>query len=97
MLLHGLRESTQDIDMDVPEHFYREMLASDAPRKQLQDGNFAIAWNSKIDIHLGKKLSTEIVEGVGADSLEEVLQLKQRLNREKDQKDIVILKAYLGK
>jgi len=98
LLLLGLRKETEDIDMDVPADIFNKIRKRNLPEIVLSDGTIVIEYNKYVDVHLddGTKEHT-VIEDVGSWTIQEVLKLKNRLNRPKDQNDIKNIKEYLKK
>lgn len=96
LLLLGLRETTQDIDMGVSKPIFDNIRKKHYPEYKLQDGTIVIKYNRVIDLHLdhGYEQHT-IIDEVGSWTIQEVLRLKKRLNRPKDQQDIKNILAYI--
>lgn len=101
MLMHGLREQTDDIDTTVNEAVYAKIksklpkwavyedLAHPSGLKVLSVGPF--------DIHCMSHCVDDVVviDGVACQSLRDVLRLKEKLNRPKDQADIERIRKHL--
>ena len=103
MLMHKLRSSTDDIDTIVTEETYLKIKRTLKPWLYYEDpehfSGMKVMSIGPFDIHLAEVITDKIVmvEGVACQSLEDVLALKLRLNREKDQEDIRKIKAVLAK
>lgn len=101
LLMHGMREQTDDIDTTVnlaayerikkrlPKWAYYEDLNHPSGLTVLSVGPF--------DIHLNDHCTDKvvIVDGVACQSLRDVLRLKEKLNRPKDQADIERIRKHL--
>lgn len=107
MLIHDLREETHDLDVGLTtEAFERMMKRADA-----ENGGWGKAWKERrgtIETEFGEveffdkgeKLDEGIItieKGIACQKLEDILKMKEYLNREKDQKDIVKLRERLNK
>lgn len=103
LLMHKLRNSTDDIDATVTEETYLKIKRALKPWLYYEDhehpSEVLVLSIGPFDIHLEQTITDKIVmvEGVACQSLEDVLALKLRLNREKDQEDIRKIKAVLAK
>lgn len=96
MLFYGLREQTSDIDLHVNEEAFallsqtQNLVLLDEERRHYAIGD---------DIELYVTPQEDIVccqcEGVCIQTPQAVLELKKRLNRDKDQKDIRALELYI--
>lgn len=99
MVMLGLRESTEDIDMDVPEMvFHRIVIKHGLETKKISTScsNMLAKYDSVIDLHKSSGVPTMVVDGVRIWKPSFILQFKEKLNRDKDQKDISVLREYLG-
>ena len=104
MLMHGLRESTQDIDLTVNKRVWDKFVELGFEVKVLPDcglvkGISLISVTENIDIHLsdvdysGKLL---LENNIYFRDLNTTLNDKILLGRKKDEKDIILLKSLLG-
>lgn len=95
-LMYGLRETTDDMDTDVSNEMFDEMLSSGKYKLKHFGDVEILEYNGKIDIHRRLRVfETRIVDGVCCYSPKELLTQKLKLNRPKDQKDIVGLKEII--
>lgn len=95
-VLYGVREQTQDIDADVPDALFDKLLKTNKYKlSYFQMGSVSVEvleYNEVIDLHRRSAYTqSSVVEGVHCYSVQQVLQQKLRLNRPKDQEDIVKL------
>lgn len=98
MLLMGLRDSTDDLDIQMPSELYYQVKALEMhPTKSL--GDLAcpelLTLLPKVDLHPSCEIGESITFGVRHQSPAQILLLKKRLNRPKDQVDIARLTALL--
>lgn len=104
MLMHGLRELTQDIDLTVSKRVWDKFVELGFEVKILPDcglvkGISLISVTENIDIHLsdvdysGKLL---LENNIYFRDLNTTLNDKILLGRKKDEKDIILLKSLLG-
>ena len=94
MLLRGLREETADFDLCVSEKLAGQLDLKHCP----QDGKgyYAPFENVQMSVNLGSR-PYENVDGFQCETLESILELKRRLLRPKDYRDIAVIEAVLGK
>lgn len=97
LLMYGLRKETQDIDMDLDRKKFLEFKKRGYKTHIFNDTVLVIEYDAFIDIHEREVTDYVLVEGVGSWSLQSVLDLKMKLNREKDQADINNIKDYMKK
>ncbi len=97
LLMFGLRESTADLDLSLPQALF-EALREQAPGETQEPGfGLIVHWNDVVDLHLeNDDPETEMVEGVKVWTLAYTLKRKLGWNREKDQRDIAAITAELG-
>lgn len=106
--MHDVRIQTQDIDVQVPLHFFTEMRDSG----KFEIKTFPSTFDKKImhqsvecedgfSLHIGDDVAdvttTTMIDGVCCYSLDTLLAQKQALNRPKDQDDIKALLALKKK
>lgn len=99
MLLLGLRQETQDIDLDVPESVYDWFLGAGFDERLVVGDKKAISVTDCIDIHRGINPGEELMvtDGVFHHTPQVILRKKKMLNRPKDQKDIQALTEFLAR
>lgn len=98
-LLHGVRPSTGDLDLELSrETFYQVVKEHDLVVQHLDNGWVLANVMDGVDIHPVDESPLEgvFVDGIYTTSLQQTLDFKLRLNRPKDQDDIVKLKELLG-
>jgi len=96
MTLYGLREDTHDIDIGCTT-FLMDELIKRYELKYAKDGTRKVEIGEDIEIYenwLNDKIT--YINDIPVVSLKGILELKLFLNREKDQKDIKILKEKLN-
>jgi hypothetical protein len=105
--IRGIRNH-DDIDLIVTENLYEEMKTKGWEEKEKSDGLLHIYKNNtevaKNFLHIdGFRLSTEeviknsdIIDDVSFMSLEDLITLKTAMGREKDLRDIALIKEYLN-
>lgn len=98
MVLHGLREETEDIDISMTKEVYWAIRNTGKyPLKYFSLPGLPeieiVEYKEDIDLHKeDRSASLEVIDGVACYTLEQLLKQKQTLNREKDQLDIAELK-----
>lgn len=103
MVMLGLREQTNDIDIDVPPELYAFLKEQGYAERPILNalGGFTMSVDKHIDVRVDPYLDREDTWEVGDGAIwhhtaKIVLENKLILNREKDQEDIRKLKAYIG-
>lgn len=88
----GLRERTNDLDVDVPGQLFRQLLTNGKYEITKFGEVEVLRLNDRVDFHIEEKPGpTIIVDGVCCYSVSRLLDQKLRLNRPKDQRDIEAL------
>ena len=98
MLLYGLKETTEDIDIKVRPDYYEELKERFAFKKSPKYPYlYELDKSTEVAVLDYQEEDTRIVDGYPVESLE--LQLKWMLeqNRPKDQEKIKVIKRYLNK
>ena len=93
MLIRGLWEETADFDLCISEKLAGQLDLEHCPK----DGNgyYAPFENVQMSVNLGSR-PYETVGGFQCETLESILELKRRLLRPKDFRDIAVIEAALG-
>lgn len=104
MVLLGLRDQTNDVDIDVPAEMYAFLRAKGYPERSIANapGWLTLKVGERVDARESpygdrRKVYAISEDGIFHHSAEVVLENKLVLNREKDQEDIRKLKTYLSK
>ena len=92
MVLHGLRERTHDIDLGCTSALADRLEAEGFPCELLADGTRHIRLSEDLEV-FENWLCDRVVflEGVPVISLPGLLEMKQRLGREKDRRDVRLI------
>ena len=104
MVLNNIKKETKDIDIAVDEEYEKELLKEYKCEieREITDNNkkftaYMIDDVINFSTHYYGEYKAKIIEEYCVQTPEEILKLKQRLNREKDKKDIKILKEEINK
>lgn len=96
MVLHGLREETHDLDIWCTKKL-GDTLAQRCDVQVLPDGTRRFVPAPDVEIYENMLPGeTVFLNGIPVAPLEDVLALKQQLNREKDRRDIAVLEAAIA-
>lgn len=99
MVMQGLRDTTEDIDVVIDYVTMFDHLASIFRRKEYAPGQYSVEVGH-VSVHLERRVPRpdQVVDihGVCCLNVSEILAQKQRMNRPKDQKDIAALQARLA-
>lgn len=101
LLLHGLRNETHDIDINVSQETYKSFLDRGYKTDLNSIGRHRIlVMNGENEIEIFDdgiaEVQYEEIDGVYVQTLESILNWKRILNREKDQKDIEVITSILN-
>ena len=96
MLVEGLRVFTDDLDLQVQEDLWVKLVEAGYPRVPSPHGGEILTFSEKVDFHHSEEIGAVVTDGVRHQSLGQVLVLKKRLNRTKDQADIAIIERRLA-
>ncbi len=97
MVLYGLRERTHDIDLGCTGKLADELERQGFPVTVHQDGSRKILIDQDIEVFENWLYDeVEMLDGVPVISLKGLLEMKRQLGREKDQRDIRLMEAYLA-
>ena len=96
MVLYGLRDATNDIDLGCSKSLADMLENNEFPTIKLSDGTRKITIADDIEIFEDWIFDkAEIREGISVISLKGLLEMKKSLGREKDLKDIALIEAVL--
>ncbi len=97
LLLHGLKESTHDVDIYVNENGFNK-LNNQFKIEKTDDNKYKVKENVECFLRDDEYLEKErvVVNGYSLQSLEKILELKLELNRPKDLEDIKALRKVLN-
>lgn len=97
LMMLGLREQTQDLDLEVPTEVFDACCRASPEkvvRKRPDMTTFPLTALAELHTNTDH-FPIQETEGVWHYTAEAVLEQKRKLNREKDQQDILNLEAYL--
>ena len=96
MVLYGIREVTHDIDMGCTADMADKLEKAGYLYKITSDGNRRFKIGDDIEVFenwLFDKVVT--VEGIPVISVKGLMEMKQKLGREKDKRDIKLIEEYI--
>ena len=98
MVLHGIRPETHDIDMGCTKEFADELETEGYPTVVMPDGTRRITYAEEVEIFEDWIFDRVVfVEGIPVISLDGLLEMKRKLGREKDLRDVQMIEEFLGK
>ncbi len=96
MVLHGVKESTGDIDLGCDSRMADRLQEAGCETRVLADGTRRIRYDSDIELFENWRAGAiEAVDSVPVVSLKGVIEMKRQLGREKDLRDIEQIQKYL--
>lgn len=98
MVLYGIKENANDIDIAVSEKLYNELLQKYECTLKYDKGDVKVYSFDVFDFCTNSfnKDNINFIEGIPAHDIYSLLKFKQNLNRDKDQNDIKLIKNYLN-
>lgn len=96
MMFYGLREQTQDVDLHVNEAAFAH-LANSFSLTLLDEERCHYAIGDDVELYVTPQddIVFSVRDGVCVQTPQAILELKKRLNREKDKTDILLLEKYI--
>ena len=92
LLMRGLREATNDLDLSVSKKLAKQIDLYNAPKDQ--KGFYTPFENCQMLDDMDE-FEFDLVDGYQCETLESVLAFKKRAHRPKDSKDIEVVERYL--
>ena len=92
MLMRGLREETNDLDLSASRKLAEQLCLYECPRDH--HGLYIPFENVQMDDDMSR-FHFDIIDGYQCESLEDVLEQKRKWNRPKDKRDIAVIEEYL--
>ena len=99
MVLLGIKEKTNDIDISVTEDFYNYLLNNyNCTFEKINEHNNKVYFiNNIINFSCSYyQKENHLIDEIPVQNIEDILKLKQHLNREKDKKDIELIKEFMN-
>ncbi len=95
MVMHGVKEKTNDIDIAASPGYEKKLLQKYDCKLKYENvykiDDKIEFWTNYFDYNY------DIIDGYKFQKLIDIIKLKEKLNREKDQKDIKLIKEFLNK
>ena len=94
MVLHGLKDETNDIDLSVTPDYEEELLEDYLAVLEHTNPNGSHAYMINGIINFGSEYYTENREFIGeipVQTIKNIIELKKKLNRDKDKKDLELI------
>ena len=98
MVLYGIREQTADIDLGCSKRLADLLEADGYLFRRTDDGKRWFKYGENIEIF--EEWLTDTIDTVGGFhvvSIKGLIEMKQELGRDKDKKDIELIKAFLNR
>lgn len=95
MVLYGIKALTRDIDLGCTTQMADELEKKGYSTEVLPDGSRRIVFSEAIEVFENWIEDTVILwEGLPVVSIDGMIQMKEKLGREKDQKDILLINEF---
>ena len=96
MVLYGIREQTADIDLGCNKETADRLEADGYLSKRMDNGHRQFKYGDTIEIFEGwLRDSVRTVDGFQVISIKGLIEMKKEIGREKDKRDIELIKAFL--
>ena len=98
MVLHGIKETTRDIDLGCTTQMADRLEREGYDVEALRDGSRKIVFSSAIGI-FENWIEDQVIllEGLPVVSMDGLIRMKEKLGRKKDLEDIFLIKEHLSK
>ena len=97
MVLHGIKDSTSDIDLGCNSSMADELMRDGFFVRLTESGNRQFKYGEHIEIFENwLNDSVTSVDGLPVISIKGLIEMKQELGRDKDYKDIALIEEYLA-
>lgn len=97
MVIYGIREQTHDIDMGCTSKMADQLEADGYTFSLTESGNRKFEIGEYIEVFENWiKDKTDMVDNVPVISIKGLIMMKQELGRDKDKKDIALIKEYMS-
>ena len=95
MVLHGIKETTRDIDLGCTSQMADKLESEGYHVEVLHDGSRKIAFSEQIEI-FENWIEDKVIllEGLPVVSIDGMIRMKEELGREKDMEDILLIKKF---
>ena len=98
MVLYDIREQTTDIDLGCSARLADQLEADGFLFRRMDNGKRWFRYGENIEIFEGWLMDTiETICGFQVVSITGLIEMKQELGRDKDKKDIDLMKAFLNR
>ena len=97
LLLHGIREETQDIDLACTASLAQKLIDDGFPQS-VRYGKRRIEIAEDFEVYEETSLPDFVlIDGIPAMTLDEVIAMKKRMGRDKDLRDLELIEKFLNK
>lgn len=95
MVLHGIKDMTRDIDLGCTSRMADELETEGFHTEVLRDGSRRIVFSKTIEV-FENWIEDQVIllEGLPVVSIDGMIQMKEKLGREKDQADILLINEF---
>ena len=95
LVLHGVRDTTNDIDIGCEKAVADVLIASGCPVSRFPDGGKKIVYSDCIEVfeNWGRG-DVVLIDGLPVLTLDSIISIKKKLGREKDFRDISLIEEF---
>lgn len=98
MVLHGIKGATRDIDLGCTSQLADQLESKGYYVEVLRDGSRRVVFSNKIELFENWiEGNIILLEGLPVVTMDGLILMKEKLGREKDLKDIFLIKEHLIK
>lgn len=98
MVLHGIKAETADIDLGCTPRMADQLQAEGYPYQITHDGNRWFKLGGDMEVFENWLYDAPVlIDGIPTLSIAGLIEMKRRLGREKDMKDIELINAYISR
>ena len=95
--MHGLKENTKDIDAQVTSKYFQELVDKGYEWKEAPMGGRMIVYSETVDLfETFQRTETTEIEGIQVETLETIIKRKLQRGREKDLKDVEMIRNHMN-
>lgn len=92
MIMRGWREETGDLDCTVEKSVYDRLVAQGHPTKALMSGDVVEVPEFLVEASVAhSEQDFDLIDGVAVQTIKDLVQFKQQLNRVKDRADLELI------
>ena len=100
MVMHGVKEYTRDIDLSVSEKLYEYLITNykctlEFHDEETNENVYFVDNFLSFSRNFYKDCKYEIINSIKCQTLEDIIRLKKKFNRQKDIEDIKLIEKFI--